>query len=196
MPSRFLALSLLLFACGEDNIANPPDDFDPPEKVNAQNTPKAVEWGVLFTSEKGGFSIRFPGQPSSDSAPLSKLPDGRQLTLEITQHEMANGDFFAVALTELPEIDPARIPKALDSGVSGAIKNMPGVVLDSVKTTQFNGTEGREFSFHGSANGMQVKGEQHIFAFPGRMLQFTVIGVGNRFPTQNAERFFGSLKID
>ena len=159
----------------------------------APTTPPQTN-GVLFESEMGGYSVRFPSQPQTQVEPLGTLPDGTILNIEITMHEASSGLTLGATLTEVPPFPEERIQSALDDGVQGAVANVPGAQLDSVETIEIKGHPGRSFKMHGTVEGLKFEGRQLILYKAGSLVQFMSIAPEGLTEDPSIEAFFASIE--
>jgi hypothetical protein len=108
--------SVLLVACGTPTPPPPPPT----------PTPK-LDWQT-FTSDEGGFSVLFPGQPAQATQVMTGSNGDSEL---ITYNWQAGPTLYTVGYSDysaadLKNLDPNDI---LDVALDGAVKNVKGKVL-------------------------------------------------------------------
>jgi hypothetical protein len=201
MQRRAFFLFTVLLACGtsdEDSLPNATPDGASAAPVADQEAPtppvQAAKEGVLFESELGGYSVRFPSQPKTQTEPLGTLPDGTTLNIEITMLEAPTGLTLGATLTEVPPFPEERIQSALDDGVKGAVANVPGAQLDSVESIEIKGHPGRSFKMYGTVEGLEFEGRQVILYKNGSLVQFMSIAPKGLADDPSIETFFQSIE--
>ncbi len=201
MHCRVFFLCTVLVACGlSDDGHSPSENPDasmaaPTAAVEAPPTAEpSAEAGVLFESELGGYAVRFPSQPKTQTEPLGTLPDGTTLNIEITMLEAPSGLTLGATLTEVPPFPEERIQSALDDGVKGAVANVPGAQLDSVENIEIKGHPGRSFKMHGTVEGLDFEGRQLILYKNGSLVQFMSIAPKNLANDPSIDAFFASIE--
>ena len=158
----------------------------------AEASPKSE--GVLFQSQTGRYSVRFPSQPGTETQQLGTLPDGKPLTIEITMYEAPSGIAYGATITQLQPIPEDRISTMLDEGVRGAVASLPSGVLHSVENTSFNGHPGRTFTMSGSMGGVNLQGKQMLIYKPGVLIQFMAMAPPAQANDPTIDAFFASIQ--
>jgi hypothetical protein len=170
--SSFLILSLLPTAfavgCRKDGAEatapatepNKPTDMakpaDPaPPEAPATPTDPVASWKP-FTDKEGAFSVKFPGDPTSQTSKVPTAVGDMELTMYMAQEGQAV--FMAAGSPiNLPAGTTFDVDKGLQGARDNAMKNMNAVVT-AEKDVEISGLKGKELEFTVEAQGKTARG--------------------------------------
>ena len=132
--SGFLLISVILIAIS--SISNYSKDGESDISQGKDYLTTDTSWRD-YTSTKFGFTIQFPGNPTSENSSL----DVQGVAVPYSSYSRYNGDIgYVVMACEYPsEFDMSDVDASLEGSLNGSVQNIKGGSLISSHYEQFKG---------------------------------------------------------
>ena len=147
-----------------------------------------------FTSDEGGFRIKFPGAPKV-TEPTAKSAVG-DLKVTVAIYATADGSAFMVSYTDFPEAatKPDQLATLLD-GIRDKVKGRDGKLVGDEKTIQFGADKwpGREFTVDKDKGKQRIK--FRVVIRNNRVYQVVAIGTAEFANGKDATAFLESFEL-
>jgi hypothetical protein len=165
-----------------------------PEKTIGLNAPPVpAEEGMLFRSEEGGFSIRFPAAPATERTQVPTVVGD----ITMVTHTARDGHVdYGVMYGDYPEemMKDYDLQKGLDGARNGAISNIGGTLIEEQAIT-FAGQPARAFEAATTLQGAKLRLRARLFLVDNRIFQLMVIHPESETGAE-ADAFFASFELE
>ncbi|MBN1218138.1 MAG: hypothetical protein JXM69_04360 [Anaerolineae bacterium] len=156
-----------------------------------------AEW-VEFSSAEGGFSVRFPTEPSEQTQGTPTVMG--EIEMQIFMAPLGEEAIFGVMYNDFPldisSVTAERIEEILDSGRDSALANMGGEMVneESVSLDQY---PGRHITFEISKDKFPGggKGVLRAYLIENRLYQLIALGSHQGITDEDIEFFINSFEL-
>jgi len=154
-------------------------------------TAAGTEW-KLFTSESGGFSVRFPREPEKQTEQVN-MPVGEGYK-KINMYMIMVRDpgfTYLVVYNEMPEWNPEDADYIFDQARDGGIASLNGKLI-SEKDIRLDSHPGREIKLNNS-KGLYYRSRMYLVE--DRFFQISVTTLEKEAASSNIAKFLNSFEL-
>lgn len=162
------------------------------EKLATGPAPTSLEWKE-FTSGKGGYKVKFPGEPEMKTESTDVM--GQTVTFDLAMVTVDNpmGAFMSSYADFPKEMMAAQsVEKALDGARDGAVSKLEGKLLEETKET-IGGHPARRFTFEAQGGALLVTAR--ILLVDNRLYQVLALRPRNSKLDAELATFVDSFKL-